>query len=59
MVVVGKLDGDLPVTMAEMSNTIQDSIKGQVGWLVIRGAGHLSVVDGLETFSAKVVEFLL
>lgn len=59
MLVVGELDGDLPITMAEMRDTIQDSIKGQVGWLVISGAGHLSVVDGLETFSAKVVEFLL
>jgi pimeloyl-ACP methyl ester carboxylesterase len=63
MLVVGENDANLPQTMAELREQIQagfDSLGkgGKVRWAIIKGAGHVSVVDGLEEYSQHVTQFL-
>ncbi|KAL2222395.1 Alpha/Beta hydrolase protein [Thermoascus aurantiacus ATCC 26904] len=60
LLVVGEQDANLPETMAAMRDEIQAGFgdKSTVGWAVIKGAGHVPVIDGREQFSKEVLGFL-
>lgn len=63
LLVVGDLDADLPQTMAVIRKDIQEGFnaaekKDEVMLAVIKGAGHVSVVDGLEEYTSIVTAFL-
>lgn len=63
MVVVGELDANLPVTMKSMRDDIQEGFQqagkqAEVDFHIIKGAGHVSVVDGFDEYKAIVTKFL-
>ncbi|PGH21551.1 hypothetical protein AJ80_03111 [Polytolypa hystricis UAMH7299] len=60
MLVVGEKDANMPETMAEMKKDIQAGLgsKGTVGWAVIKGAGHLPMIDNSKQFNTEVLNFL-
>lgn len=64
LLMVGERDADLPVQMADMRDKIQAGFvaegKGevQVELKVVKGAGHVCFVDGLEEYVSIVVPFL-
>ncbi|CZR63979.1 related to 3-oxoadipate enol-lactonase II [Phialocephala subalpina] len=63
LLVVGELDADLPQTMAIMRDGIQQGFEAagktdEVRLAIIKGAGHVSVVDGLEEYASVVTSFL-
>ncbi|KAF8857682.1 alpha/beta-hydrolase [Acephala macrosclerotiorum] len=63
LLVVGELDADLPQTMAVMRHEIQQGFeaagtKDEVRLAIIKKAGHVSVVDGLEEYTSIVTAFL-
>ncbi|KKA29755.1 hypothetical protein TD95_004511 [Thielaviopsis punctulata] len=58
LLVVGEKDADLPVQMKEMRDKVQEGFEKQVELKVIKGAGHVCFVDGLEEYLSVVVPFL-
>jgi 3-oxoadipate enol-lactonase len=63
LLVVGENDANLPETMEEMRQEIQAGFEStgkreEVKLVVIKGAGHVSVVDGLGQYSEAVITFL-
>lgn len=53
LIVVGELDGPLPITMKHISDAVLGS-----RYVMIKGAGHLSFIDGEEQFLRAVSLFL-
>jgi len=63
LLVVGENDANLPETMEEMRKQIQAGFESagkreEVKLVVIKGAGHVSVIDGLGQYSEAVINFL-
>jgi pimeloyl-ACP methyl ester carboxylesterase len=58
LVVVGEKDANLPTTMQEIRAGLEKGIGKSVGLKVIKGAGHVSFVDGFDEFCDTVVPFL-
>ena len=51
--VVGELDGPLPISMKQLSDAVPGS-----QFVVIKGAGHLSFIDGKQQFVQALSNFL-
>jgi len=63
LLVVGEKDADLPEKMQEMRSGIEDGFRAAgngtpVHLRVVKGAGHVSYVDGLGGFCDVVIPFL-
>ncbi|KAL1847726.1 hypothetical protein Plec18170_008387 [Paecilomyces lecythidis] len=58
LLIVGERDANLPTTMAQMRDEIQSASKAPVGWVVIKKAGHVPVIDNREQFTEAVLKFL-
>ncbi|KAJ9164807.1 3-oxoadipate enol-lactonase [Coniochaeta hoffmannii] len=58
LVVVGEKDADLPTTMREIRAGLEKGSGKPVELEVIKGAGHVSFVDGFDEFCDVVVSFL-
>ncbi|KAJ4248735.1 hypothetical protein NW762_012573 [Fusarium torreyae] len=61
--VVGENDANLPETMADMRDKIQQGFKAagkdnKIDLVVIKNAGHVSFVDGFEQFTTDVLKWL-
>ncbi|PGH11328.1 hypothetical protein AJ79_04944 [Helicocarpus griseus UAMH5409] len=64
--VVGGVDADFPQVMEKMRNSVMEGMEKQgekerereVGRAVIRGSGHLPMIDNPERFLRKVLKFL-
>lgn len=64
LVLVGERDGNLPVQMRSMRQSLEDSLrhhgkKTAVNMEIIKGAGHVPYVDGYEDFCDIVTKFLV
>lgn len=62
MIVVGELDANLPITMKELRDRIQEGFDDagkhrEVAFHVVKGAGHVCVVDGFEEYRDAVTSF--
>lgn len=60
LLLVGERDANLPETMEKMRKEISDGFKGQqeASLVVIKGAGHVPVIDGFEQFRNEISRFL-
>ncbi|KAM0224389.1 hypothetical protein ACHAQD_001958 [Fusarium lateritium] len=61
--IVGENDANLPQTMADMRDKIQEGFEAagksnKIDLVVIKNAGHVSFVDGFEQFMAEVLKWL-
>ncbi|KAM0351653.1 hypothetical protein ACHAPU_002663 [Fusarium lateritium] len=61
--IVGENDANLPQTMAEMRDRIQEGFGAEgksnnVDLVVIKNAGHVSFVDGFEQFTTEILKWL-
>ncbi|KAF5026734.1 hypothetical protein F66182_1152 [Fusarium sp. NRRL 66182] len=61
--IVGENDANLPTTMAEMRDKIQEGFKAagknnKIDLVIIKNAGHVSFVDGFEQFTGDVLKWL-
>ncbi|KAF4955770.1 hypothetical protein FGADI_4342 [Fusarium gaditjirri] len=53
LIIVGELDGPLPTTMRLLSDAVPGS-----KYVLIKGAGHLSFIDGEDQFLRAVSDFM-
>ncbi|KAJ9270471.1 hypothetical protein DTO212C5_3502 [Paecilomyces variotii] len=58
LLIVGEQDANLPTTMAQMRDEIQSASKSPVGWVIIKKAGHVPVIDNRDQFTEAVFKFL-
>ncbi|KAG5804832.1 hypothetical protein H9Q74_011400 [Fusarium xylarioides] len=61
--IVGEKDANLPETMKEMRDKIQEGFEAagksnKIELVIIKNAGHVSFVDGFEQFTAEVLKWL-